>query len=161
MGDHINDEVLKSKTVQAWHRNLLHNLRIVSTPPKVIISEFRDARELFGVNCDNKETLRNPDKVEDDEDIELLPFDPNFMSTEVVCRHPSCDNINLAAAKCGKRDLYLYPHHKQELRNSISDALVRESVQNYTSAERPEPGQFAGYTSLIDQSARRGLSRCN
>ena len=145
----INDEVLKSETVQTWHRDLFHNLRIVSTPPKVIISEFHDARGLFGVNCDNKVNLRNPSSEDLYEDIELLQFDPNFMSTEVVCRHPSCDNINAAAAKCGKRDLYLCPHHQQVLRNGIYDALAKESVQNPTILEESEPGQFAGYTSLI------------
>ena len=55
----INGQVV-SKTVQAWHRDLLHNLKNVSTPPKVSKSKFRDARKLFGVNCDNKVTLRNP-----------------------------------------------------------------------------------------------------
>ena len=145
---HINDEVLESETVQAWHRDLFHNLKIVSTPPKVIISEFHDARRLFGVNYDNKVTLRDPSN-EGCEDIELPQFDPNFMSTDVVCRHPSCNNINLAASKYGKRDLYLCPRHQQVLMKNISVALSKESVQSSTSLEEPEPGQFAGYTSLI------------
>jgi len=42
----INGEV-GSKTVQAWHRDLLRNLENVSTPPKVSKSKFRDARKLF------------------------------------------------------------------------------------------------------------------
>ena len=147
---HINDEVLESETVQAWHRDLSHDFRIASTPPKVIISEFRDARRLFGVN--EKVTLRDPGHLGESgeyEAIVLLQFDPNFMSSTVVCRYPSCYNINLAAAKCGKRDLYLCPHHQRVLRNSISDALAKESVQSSTSLEEPEPGQFDGYTSLI------------
>ena len=138
-----------SKTVQAWHRDLLHNLKNVSTPPKVSKSKFRDARKLFGVNCDNKVTLRNPGHLGAYEEIVLLQFDPNFMSTKVVCRHPSCNNINPAAAKSGKRDLYLCPCHQQVLRNSISDALAKKSVEISTSAEKPEPGHFVGYTSLI------------
>ena len=142
-----NDELLKSEMVQAWHQDLFHSLKIVSTPPKVIISEFRDARRLFGNNCDNIVTLRNP-YCEGCEDIELLQFDPNFMSTEVVCRHPSCNNINPAAAKCGKRDLYLCPQHQQVLRKSIDEALAKERIQNSTSMEKPER-QFAACTSLI------------
>ena len=138
-----------SKTVQAWHRDLLHNLKNVSTPPKVSKSKFRDARKLFGVNCDNKVTLRNPGHLGAYEEIVLLQFDPNFMSTKVVCRHPSCNNINPAAAKSGKRDLYLCPCHQQVLRNSILDALAKKSVEISTSAEKPEPGHFVGYTSLI------------
>jgi len=139
-----NGEVSKSKTVQVWHRDLLRNLGIVSPPPKVTNSMFYDARKLFGVNCDNKVTLRNPGYVGGYEDIVLLQFDPNFMSTEVVCRHNCCDNINPAGEKCGKRDLYLCPHHQQELRNRISDALAKKSVQISTIVEKPEPGHFAG-----------------
>ena len=144
----INGEVV-SKTVQAWHRDLLRNLKNVSTPPKTSKSKFCDARKLFGVNFENKVTLRNPGHLGAYEEIVLLQFDPNFMSTEVVCRHPSCNNINPAAAKSGKRDLYLCPHHQQVLRNSISEAFATKSVEISTSAEKPEPGHFAGYTSLI------------
>ena len=146
----VKCEVLRSKrTVQAWYQDLLRNLRIFSALPKVTNSTFCDARKLFGVNrVDSKVTLRNPGYVGGYEDIVLLQFDPNFMSTEVVCRHPSCNNINSAAETCGKRDLYLCPHHQQALRNSISDALNRREIQS-ASAEKPEPGQYAGYTSLI------------
>ncbi|XP_020614185.1 uncharacterized protein LOC110052401 [Orbicella faveolata] len=147
--DLINGEVSKSKTVQVWHRGLLRNFRILTPPPTVTNSMFYDARKLFGVNFDNQVTLRNPGYVGGYEDIVLHQFDPNFMSTEVVCCHPSCDNINPAAAKSGKRDLYLCLHHQQELRNSISDVLAKYSVQISTIAEKPEPGHFAGYTSLI------------
>ena len=118
-------------------------------PPKVSKSKFRDARKLFGVNCDNKVTLRNPGHLGAYEEIMLLQFDPNFMSTEVVCRDPSCNNVNPAAAKSGKRDLYLCPRHQQVLRNHVSDALAKESIAISSSFERPEPGHFAGYTSLI------------
>ena len=144
----INGEVV-SKTVQAWHQDILYNLRNVSTPPKVSKSKFRDARKLFGVNCDNKVTLRNPGHLGAYEEIVLLQFDPNFTSTKVVCRHPSCNNTNPAAAKSGNRDLYLCPHHQQVLRNSISEALAKKGVEIPTSAGKPEPGHFAGYTSLI------------
>ena len=144
----INGEV--SKTVQAWYRDLLHNLRIVSTPPEVTNVMFYDAKKLFGVNCDKKVTLRNPGYGGGTyKDIVLPQFDPNFMSTEVVCLHPSCNNINPAAAKCGKRDLYLCPDHQQVLRNKSVSELAKNSVQISTIADKPEPGQFAGYTLLI------------
>ena len=73
MDGRINGEVV-SKTVQAWHRNLVHNLRNVSrlTLPKVNKSTFRDARKLFGVNGDNKATLRNPGHLRAYEEIVLL-----------------------------------------------------------------------------------------
>ena len=145
----INIEVSRSKTVQAWYNDLLQHLTIVSALPRVTNSTFCDARKLFAVNHDNKVTLRNPGYVGGYEDIVLLQFDPNFMSTDVVCRHPSCNNVNPAAAKSGKRDLYLCPHHQQVLRNSISGAFAKKSIEIPTSAEKPEPGHFAGYTSLI------------
>ena len=144
----INIEVSRSKTVQAWYNDLFQYLTIVSALPRVTNSTFCDARKLFALNHDNKVTLRNPGYVGGYEDIVLLQFDPNFMSIEVVCRHPSCKNINSAAETCGKRDLYLCPHHQQALRNSISDALTSREIQS-ASAEKPETGQYAGYTSLI------------
>ena len=138
----------KSKTVQVWHRDLVHNLRIVPSLLKVTNSMFCDARKLFGVNCDNKVTLRDPGYV-GHQDIVLLQFDPNFMSTEVVCRFPFCNNVNPAAARCGKRDLYLCPHHQQAVRNSISDELAKNGIQISMIAEKPKPAHFAGYMSLI------------
>lgn len=144
----INGEVV-SETVKSWHRGFLHNLKNVSSPPKVSKSTFFDARKLFGANCDTKVTLRKPGHLGAYEGIVLLQFDPNYMSTDVVCRHPSCNNKNPVAAKCGKRDLYLCPNHQQVLRNGISNALAKKNIQISTSAEKPEPGHFAGYTSLI------------
>lgn len=144
----INGEAV-SETVKAWHRDIVHNLKNVSSPPKVSKSTFCDARKLFGANCDTKVTLRKPGHLGAYEGIVLLQFDPNFMSTEVVCRHPSCNNKNLVAAKSGKRDLYLCPNHQQILRNGISTALAKKNIQISTSAEKSEPGHFAGYTSLI------------
>ena len=144
----IDGEVV-SETVKAWHRDFLHNLKMVSEPPIVSKSTFRDARKLFGPNCDTKVTLRKPGHPRAFEGIVLLQFDPNFMSTEVVCRHPSCSNKNPVAAKSGKRDLYLCPNHQQVLRNRISNALAKNNIHISPSAEKPEPGHFAGYTSLI------------
>ena len=144
------DEVSISKTVQAWYRDLCRYLTTVSRLPEVTNSTFCDAKKLFDVNRNSKVTLRNTGYVGGYEDIVLLQFDPNFMSTEVVCRYPSrCNYINPAATKRGKRDLYLCPHHQQVLKNSISEAFEEKSVEISTSAEKPEPGHFAGYTSLI------------
>ena len=94
-------------------------------------------------------TLRKAGHQRAHEEIVLLQFDPNFTSTEVVCRHPSCNSRNLEAAKSGKRDLYLCPHHQQKLKDAISDTLAKRNIQIPTTKENPEPRQFDGYTSLI------------
>ena len=142
------DGLRESKTVEAWCGDLWRHLTTVSRLPQVTNSTFCDAKKLFDVNRDSKVTLRNT--VGGNEDIVLLQFDPNFMSTEVVCRHPSrCNNKNPAATERGKRDLYLCPHHQQVLKNNISEAFAEKSVEISTSVEKPEPGHFAGYTSLI------------
>ena len=139
-----------SPTVQAWQRSLFKHLKNVSPPPKVIKTTFKEeTRKLFGTKFDNKVTLRNAGHQGAHEEIVLLQFDPNFTSTEVVCRHPSCNSRNLEAAKSGKRDLYLCPHHQQKLKDAISDTLTKKNIQIATTKENPEPRQFDGYTSLI------------
>ena len=88
-----------SPTVQAWQRSLFKHLKIVSPPPKVIKTTFKEeTRKLFGTKFDNKVTLRNAGHQGAHEEIVLLQFDPNFTSTEVVCRHPSCNSRYLEAA---------------------------------------------------------------
>ena len=139
-----------SPTVQAWKRSLSKHLKNVSPPPKVIKTTFKEeTRKLFGTKFDNKVTLRKAGHQRAHEEIVLLQFDPNFTSTEVVCRHPSCNSRNLEAAKSGKRDLYLCPHHQQKLKDAISDTLAKRNIQIPTTKENPEPRQFDGYTSLI------------
>ena len=139
-----------SPTVQAWKRSLSKHLKNVSPPPKVIKTTFKEeTRKLFGTKFDNKVTLRKAGHQRAHEEIVLLQFDPNFTSTEVVCRHPSCNSRNLEAAKSGKRDLYLCPHHQQKLKDAISDTLTKKNIQIATTKENPEPRQFDGYTSLI------------
>ena len=139
-----------SPTVQAWQRSLFKHLKNVSPPPKVIKTTFKEeTRKLFGTKFDNKVTLRNAGHQGAHEEIVLLQFDPNFTSTEVVCRHPSCNSRYLEAAKSGKRDLYLCPHHQQKLKDAISDTLAKKDIQIATTKENPEPRQFDGYTSLI------------
>lgn len=139
-----------SPTVQAWQRSLFKHLKNVSPPPKVIKATFKEeTRKLFGTKFDNKVTLRNAGHQGAHQEIVLLQFDPNFTSTEVVCRHPSCNSRYLEAAKSGKRDLYLCPHHQQKLKDAISDTLTKKNIQIATTKENPEPRQFDGYTSLI------------
>ena len=139
-----------SPTVQAWQRSLFKHLKNVSPPPKVIKTTFKEeTRKLFGTKFDNKVTLRKAGHQGAHEEIVLLQFDPNFTSTEVVCRHPSCNSRYLEAAKSGKRDLYLCPHHQQKLKDAISDTLTKKNIQIATTKENPEPRQFDGYTSLI------------
>ena len=139
-----------SPTVEAWQCSLSKHLKNVSPPPKVIKTTFKEeTRKLFGTKLDNGVTLRKAGHQRAHEEIVLLQFDPNFISTEVVCRHPSCNSRNLEAAKSGKRDLYLCPHHQQKLKDAISDTLTKKNIQIATTKENPEPRQFDGYTSLI------------
>ena len=139
-----------SPTVEALKLSLSKHLKNVSPPPKVIKTTFKEeTRKLFGTKFDNKVTLRKAGHQRAHEEIVLLQFDPNFTSTEVVCRHPSCNSRNLEAAKSGKRDLYLCPHHQQKLKDAISDTLAKKNIQIPTTKENPEPRQFDGYTSLI------------
>ena len=139
-----------SPTVQEWQCSLSKHLKNISPPPKVIKTTFKEeTREIFGTKLDNKVTLRKAGHQGAHEEIVLLQFDPNFTSTEVVCRHPSCNSRNLEAAKSGKRDLYLCPHHQQRLKDAISDTLAKKNIQIATTNENPELSQFDGYTLLI------------
>ncbi|CAH3163623.1 unnamed protein product, partial [Pocillopora meandrina] len=128
-----------SNIVKEWQQELLNHLRPVSPAPKVSKSSLRDARKLFGDNFKTKVTLRKSDDLEACEEISLLQFDPNFTSSEVICRHPSCSTKNSEAAKSGtKRDLFLCPIHQQVLRDSISDVLAKEEIKLSTSTEKPK-----------------------
>ena len=139
-----------SKIVQEWQQELLAHLKPVSPAPKVSKSGLLDAKRLFGDNLKTKVTLQKSGHLGAYEEISLLQFDPNFTSSEVICRHPSCSTKNSKAAKSGnKRDLFLCPIHQQELRNSISDLFAQEKIKLSISTEKPEHGRFAGYTSLI------------
>ena len=139
-----------SKIVKEWQQELLAHLKPLSPAPKVSKSSLHDASELFGDNFKTKVTLRKSGHLGAYEEISLLQFDPNFTSSEVICRHPSCSTKNPKAAKSGnKRDLFLCPIHQQVLRDSISDLLEKEKITLSISTEKPEHGRFAGYTSLI------------
>ena len=139
-----------SKIVKEWQQELLAHLKLVSPAPKVSKSSLLDARKLFGDNLKTKVTLRKSGHLGACQEISLLQFDPNFTSSEVICRHPSCSNKNPKAAKSGnKRDLFLCPIHQQMLRHSISSLSTKEKITLSISTEKPEHGRFAGYTSLI------------
>ena len=138
-----------SPTVREWQSSLEKHLKNVSPNPRVRKTKFTEAKKLFGTELDNKVTLRKVGHQGAHEEIALLQFDPNFTSAEVVCRHPSCNSRNLEAAKSGKRDLYLCPHHQEKLKDDISDALAKKNIQIATTQENPDSRQFDGYILLI------------
>ena len=138
-----------SITTETWYLELSTALKVESLPPKAIKSAFQDASKLFGTNFDTKVTLRYAGHLGANEDIILCQFDPNFTSTDVFCRDPSCANKNPEAAKEGKRDLYLCPLHRKNLITSIENALAMKKINIPENTEVPEEEQFTGYTSLI------------
>ena len=139
-----------SKIVKEWQQELLAHLKPVTRAPEVSKSSLCDARELFGDNFKKGVPLRKSDDLEACEEISLLQFDPNFTSSEVICRHPSCSAKNSEAAKSGtKRDLFLCRIHQEFLRDSISDLLAKKETKLSTRAKKPKHGHYAGYTSLI------------
>ena len=138
-----------SITTETWYLELSTALKVESLPPKAIKSAFQDASKLFGTNFDTKVTLRYAGHLGANEDIILCQFDPNFTSTDVFCRDPSCANKNPEAAKEGKRDLYLCPLHRKNLITSIENALATRKIELPQNTEVPEEEQFTGYTSLI------------
>ena len=138
-----------SITTETWYLELSTALKVESLPPKAIKSAFQDASKLFGTNFDTKVTLRYAGHLGANEDIILCQFDPNFTSTDVFCRDPSCANKNPEAAKEGKRDLYLCPLHRKNLITSIENALATKKINIPENTEVPEEEQFTGYTSLI------------
>ena len=139
-----------SKIIKEQQQELLAHLKLVTPAPKVTKSSLLDARKLFGDNFKKKVTLRKSGHLGAYEEISLLQFDPNFTSSEVICRHPSCSTKNSKAAKSGnKRDLFLCPTHQQVLNKSISDLFVKKKIVLSTSTEKLKHGHFAGYTSLI------------
>ena len=138
-----------SSTIKEWYLQLCVALKVESLPPKAIKSAFQDASKLFGTNFDTKVTLRDAGHLGANEDIILRQFDPNFLSMDVYCRHPSCRNRNPEATKEGKRDLYLCPPHRKNLVTSIENALAIREIDISERREVPEEEQFTGYTSLI------------
>ena len=138
-----------SSTIKTWHSELRAPLKVKSLPPITVKTDFHDAGKLFGTNFDKKVTLREAGHLEACKDIILTHFDPNFQSTDVYCRQPSCGNRNPEAAKGGKRDLYLCPLHRKNLITSIENALAMRKIDISKSKEVLKEEQFTGYTSFI------------
>ena len=138
-----------SSTIKTWYLQLSAALKVKSLPPKAIKSAFQDASKLFGTNFATKVTLRDAGHLGANEDIILRQFDPNFISKDVYCRHPSCGNRNPEAGKEGKRDLYLCPLHRKNLITSIENASAMREIDIPKREEVLEDEQFTGYTSLI------------
>ena len=152
VGSNLNGEGTQepmSSTIDTWYSQLSTVLEVQSLQPKAVKSAFQDASKLFGTNFDTKVTLRDAGHLGANEDIILHQFDPNFISMDVYCRHPSCRNRNPEAAKEGKRDLYLCPPHRKNLVTSIENALAMNEINIPETTEVPEEEQFTGYTSLI------------
>ena len=141
-----------SSTIRTWHSQFSFPLQVKSLPPITIKTVFHDASKLFGTNFDKKVTLREEGhlgSLESCKDIILHHFDPNFHSSDVYCRHPSCGNRNPKAAKEGKRDLYLCPRHRKNLITSIENALATRKIDIPKITKVPEEEQFTGYTLFI------------
>ena len=145
----IRQDQSMSGTIKTWHSQLSAPLQVKSLPPITIETVFHDASKLFGTNFDKKVTLREDGHLEACKDIILHHFDPNFQSSDVYCRQPSCGNRNPEAAKEGRRDLYLCPLHRKNLVTSIENALATRKIDIPKITEVPEEEQFTGYTRLI------------
>ena len=162
----IGDGVKPMSTVNVWKHVLENNLKLPSTPSSVIKGNFQDAEKLFKRSKNGqveaevtlrrkstffqRSTWRKGKPVPDE--IVLPQFDPNLNSNAVVCRHPTCKNENPDAPKrgpCVKRDLYLCPNHRRELKSLICQTMAKEGIEFPDSEFASEPGRFEGYTSLI------------
>ena len=88
-----------STTIKTWHSQLGAHLQVKSLPPITTKTVFHDAGKLFGTNFDKKVTLGEAWHLEACKGIILTHFDPNFQSTDVYCRQPSCGNRNLKLPK--------------------------------------------------------------
>ena len=146
-------------TVANWKSDLEKHLKGSSAIPAVTKQDLnKDIEELLKTPH-SKLTLREALKFEGTkeqrpEDIALLQFDPNFMSEDVICRHPLCKKKNQRAPsldKGVKRDLYLCPHHRGELKSLICQAIEEKKLpQTFSKDEfNPDSSRFEGYTSLI------------
>ena len=138
-----------SSTIKTLYLQLSAALKVKSLPPKAIKSAFQETSKLFGTNFATKVTLRDAGHLGANEDIILRQFDPNFVSTDVCCRHPSCGNKNPEPVKERKRDLYLCLLHRKNLITSIENTLAMRMIDTPKSTEFPEEEQFTGYTSFI------------
>ena len=146
-------------TVANWKSDLEKHLKGSSAIPAVTKQDLNKDIQKLLKTPHSKLTLREAMKFEGTkeqrpEDIALLQFDPNFMSEDVICRHPLCKKKNKRAPsldKGAKRDLYLCPHHRGELKSLICQAIEEKKLpQTFSKDEfNPDSSRFEGYTSLI------------
>ena len=144
---------IRGPTIENWIEYLQDNIETPSALPSVVKTEFHDAKALFqSENPEMKGTVTLRQSKNCVEEISLLQFDPNFKSSSVFCRHPTCVNKNPYAAVQGdgvKRDLYLCPDHRELVESSICQAMEKEGINFPRSELTSEPGRFEGYTALI------------
>ena len=146
-------------TVANWKSDLEKHLKGSSAIPAVTKQDLNKDIQKLLKTPQSKLTLREAMKFESTkeqrpEDIALLQFDPNFMSEDVICRHPLCKKENIRAPsldKGVKRDLYLCPHHRGELESLICGAIEEKNLPQTFSKDEftPDSSRFEGYTSLI------------
>ena len=146
-------------TVANWKSDLEKHLKGSSAIPAVTKQDLNKDIQKLLKTPKSKLTLREAMKFEGTkeqrpEDIALLQFDPNFMSEDVICRHPLCKKENIRAPsldKGVKRDLYLCPHHRGKLESLIGQAIEEKKLPQTFSKDEftPDSSRFEGYTSLI------------
>ena len=149
----------KSPVVANWKSDLEKHLKGSSAIPAITKQDLNEDIQELLKTPHSKLTLREALKFEGTKeqrpkDIALLQFDPNFMSEDVICRHPLCKRKNKRAPsldKGVKRDLYLCPHHRGELKSLICQAIEEKKLSQTFSKDEfnPDSSRFEGYTSLI------------
>ena len=145
----------KSPVVANWKSDLEKHLKGSSAIPAVTKQDLNEDIQELLKTPHSKLTLREALKFEGTkeqrpDDIALLQFDPNFMSEDVICRHPLCKRKNKRAPsldKGVKRDLYLCPHHRGELKSLICQAIKEKKLPQKLFI--PDSSCFEGYTSMI------------
>ena len=111
---------------------------------------FQDAKTIIG----KKITLRTSDQIQESQAINLVSFDPNFTSAEVVCRYKDCPekNPDLTTKErfgTGKRDLYLCPKHHGEVTSKITQMCQKNKEPVDVSKSIYLSGDLSWYTDFI------------
>ena len=111
---------------------------------------FQDAKTIIG----KKITLRTSDQIQESQAINLVSFDPNFTSAEVVCRYKDCPekNPDLTTKErfgTGKRDLYLCPKHHGEVTSKLTLMCQKNKEPVDVSRSIYRSGDLSWYTDFI------------
>ena len=111
---------------------------------------FQDAKTIIG----KKITLRTSDQIQESQAINLVSFDPNFRSAEVVCRYKDCSekNPDLKTKErfgTGKRDLYLCPKHHGEVTSKITQMCQKNKEPVDVSRSIYRSGDLSWYIDFI------------